>query len=268
MKIAVCFFGITRSLSYTIGSIKTNILSPAQELGQVRVFAHFFRQKTINNPRSGEAGVLKQGEHELLSPDWLELEEPETCLAKHGFDGLKAFGDEWRDDFRSLRNLVHQLHSLERVTEAALAWAPDIYIFARPDLQYHDDFAPFLAELIGGSGDVAYYPNWQLCGGLNDRFLICRGHGAAKAYGQRIRVASDFCYLAGEALRSEKLVAYAIRECGVRLRPMPLRASRVRANGALHPEKFDHPLLNTAKRLIITPLRAIGLWPPLGRSNA
>lgn len=105
-KIAICFFGITRSLKFTISSIEKNILKPAHALGEVRVFCHFFVQTEIDNPRSGEKGLLRQDEHTLLNPSWLELEEPDQCLAMHGFAELKTWGDSWGDDFRSLRNLV------------------------------------------------------------------------------------------------------------------------------------------------------------------
>jgi hypothetical protein len=58
MKIAVCFRGISRSLSHTIDSIRENVIAPSRAFGEVRVFTHLFDQKTINNPRSGEIGQL------------------------------------------------------------------------------------------------------------------------------------------------------------------------------------------------------------------
>jgi hypothetical protein len=266
-RIAICFFGITRSLTHTIGSIEKNILNPARDLGEVRVFAHFFRQTVIDNPRSGEKGTLKPGEHELLSPDWLELEEPEHCLAQHGFGELKAFGDEWDDDFRSLRNLIHQLHSLNRVTEAAVAWKPDIFIFVRPDLDYHDNFAPVLAKVAAFSDDSVWYPNWQLSGGLNDRFLICRGETVAQSYGGRINAALDFCRLTKQPLQSERLVAYVLQNSGTTLQPVRLRASRVRSNGAGRRENFDHPAVRRIKRSIVNFLLKLRLWSLIRRSS-
>ena len=58
MKIAVCFRGISRSLSHTIDSIRENVIAPSRTFGEVRVFTHLFDQKTIDNPRSGEKGEL------------------------------------------------------------------------------------------------------------------------------------------------------------------------------------------------------------------
>ena len=101
-----------------------------------KIYAHFFLQKEIDNPRSGEKGILDYEEYRLLPSDWLKLEEPDHCLAQWNFEGLKAWGDSWQDEFRSLRNLIHQLHSLHTVTEAALADGTEVCLFCRPDLRH------------------------------------------------------------------------------------------------------------------------------------
>ena len=68
-KIAICFFGITRSLKYTIGSIEENILNPARTLGDVRVFAHFFNQERVENSRSRESTALDRSEYMNIHED-------------------------------------------------------------------------------------------------------------------------------------------------------------------------------------------------------
>jgi hypothetical protein len=44
-KIAICIFRITRSLTFTIQNIVENVITPARELGEVKIFLHFFDQK-------------------------------------------------------------------------------------------------------------------------------------------------------------------------------------------------------------------------------
>lgn len=238
IRIAICFFGITRSLTHTIESINTNVLSPSRELGEVRIFAHFFQQAVIDNPRSGEKGALRQDEYALLSPDWLELEKPEKCLEDYDFNLLKNFGDKWNDDFRSLRNLTHQLHSLKRVTAAAIDWSPDIYIFVRPDLYYHDNFRKILIKAVKEKDQIAFSPNWQTFGGLNDRFMICRGKDPAAAFGFRIDQAVRYCEDSKTPLHAERLVAYALRKTSAKVILVRLRASRVRFDGKMRKENF------------------------------
>ena len=161
IRIAICFFGITRSLSHTIESIEKNIFTPARTFGTVRVFAHFFNQKEVQNPRSGESGKFDAKEYTLLNPDWVHLEEPDDCLAIHGFETLKAYGDSWEDGFNSLRNLVHQLHSLNEVTKAASEWAPDIVLFVRPDLFYHSSVGKHIATALKCESASVILPAWQ-----------------------------------------------------------------------------------------------------------
>lgn len=250
-KIAVCFFGITRSLSHTIKSIEKNILTPAQAVGEVRKFGHFFEQKTVYNPRSGENAELSINEHELLNLDHLELEPPELCLKDRDFKAISAFGDSWNDSFSSLRNLIHQLHSLDRVTKSAMEYEPDIMLFCRPDLLYHDDFTKELKYAVQKvTNPLLICPNWQQSGGINDRFAIACGAETAIQYGTRINSALDYCRAAQEPLHSEKLVRFVVNKNKITIRKTSLRASRVRAGGNVKPESFDGPMVFALKRPI------------------
>lgn len=237
-RIAVCFFGITRSLRYTVASIEQNVLEPTRKTGEVRVFGHFFLQSVISNPRSAEHGKLQVDEYKLLELDWLELEEPDQCLEKHNFDGLKKFGDHWGDDFRSLRNLIHQLHSIDRVTRAAQKWEPEIVVFVRPDIRYHDSIERYLKSQ---RRPTVLLPNWQHWrGGYNDRFSICFSESAAYAWGTRIDLAEDFCRTYHRPLHGELLLRHALRSHDVRVKMLRSKASRVRYDGSTVEEDFRH----------------------------
>lgn len=255
-RIAVCFFGITRSLSYTVGSIRRRILAPARRVGTVRVFCHFFEQSRIANPRSGEFGTLRADEHALLAPDRLETEPPGACLGTWDFDALKARGDFWRDDNVSLRNLVHQLHSLDRVTALARAWGPDLVVFARPDLRYHGSLMGALRALAGETAPVVALPAWQgFERGFNDRFAVATA-AAAPAYGGRAARMLDYCDARGGPLHAEFLLRYALEEAGVAVRDLPVLASRVRFDGTLKKESFC-PEGTPRWRRYLTRLRAM-----------
>ena len=239
-KVAVCFFGITRSLSHTIDSIERNVIGPARATGEVRIYAHFFRQTHIDNPRSCEKGVLKLNEHLLLSPNWLELEDPDIFLSDMDFEALKSFRDVWNDGYRSLRNLAHQLHSLDRVTTAALAWDPDICIFVRPDLIYWDSFLSVLADASNVIEPTVYIPSWQHWSGLNDRFSVCVGKDAIQAYGTRKHdILPVFKVTSG--CTGERLVKHSLITRGINVRPFNARASRVRIDGSVVKENFRDP---------------------------
>ena len=244
-KIAICFFGITRSLTYTIDSINEQVIKPAKHIGNVEIFAHFFKQANIDNPRSGEKMSLPTNEHSLLKPDFLQLEEPDFCLEKYDFENLKLFGDFWKDDFYSLRNLIHQLHSLKNVTNIALKSNADIYIFVRPDLKYHNSFNRLLKR-ASHLQSFTFIPNWQHWeGGYNDRFAICDQKTAQK-YGNRIDRAGQFCQTFDRPLHSENLLKYSLLTEKIYF--TNLKASRIRADGTQKKEKFLNFKLKKFKR--------------------
>ncbi|MGY6632280.1 MAG: hypothetical protein ACXIU8_00835 [Alkalilacustris sp.] len=232
-RIAVCYFGITRSLRHTLGSIEANILAPAQALGEVRRFAHLYPLVHLVNPRTGEATDLDPEEHRLLQADELILEEPGGCLERWRYDEIAAHGDRWKDDFKSLRNLVHQLHSLREVTLRALAWEPDIVVFCRPDLVYFDSFEPSLTRFVRRTHPLCGLPYWQKYGGYNDRFAIVRGVELARRYGTRIEEAIPYCEGLSRPLHAETLLHWALK--GAPVRYQRLRAARIRADGRAHP---------------------------------
>ena len=252
-KIAVCFFGITRSLSHTIASIERNVLDPARNSGNVTIYSHFFLQRDLVNRRSGEKGHLDLGEHRLLPSSFLHLEEPDACLEEHDFERLKAAGDAWQDDFQSLRNLVHQLHSMNVVAAAALEGGAEVCLFCRPDLAYHDSLSRPIHRAVAARKPTVFLPRWEPHGGYNDRFAICAGTEAIIAYGQRIRCLHDFCAETGRPLHSEQLLAFSLARAEVSVRKITSRASRVRLDGTQMYEDFAHPWVASVKAGIRPP---------------
>ncbi len=236
LRVALAFFGITRSLKLTIGSIRDNLVAPARELAaEVRMFGHFYDQDRIDNLRSHEVGPLDRDEYRLLQLDHVEHEAPDVSLPLHDFEGLKANGDPWDDGFVSLRNLVHQLHSLRCVTEMALTWRPHLVIFARPDLYYHDTMAPYLGALADLRRKHILVPDWCQWHGHNDRFALVKGNDAIRAYGMRIDRLGEYCR-AGHLPHSERFLKHVLSRLPVS--GIPLRASRVRSNGMVVVEDF------------------------------
>ena len=166
------------------------------------------------------------------------LEEPDQCLEQRGFEAIKSYGDSWNDGFRSLRNLIHQLHSLDIVTQMAMDWGPDLIVFARPDLRYLDSLRGGLMQMSDVGGDVALVPSWQHWeGGLNDRFAICT-RGAAVTYGRRIYYAIDYCSRNQAPLHAELLLKDRLVTAGVECLFMDARARRIRFDGSLWAEDF------------------------------
>lgn len=237
-KIAIAMFGLPRGSELTLPTIERHFAEPARALGEVRLFHHLYLQDRVTNARSGENSEMPRAAYAPFEAFDGELEAPEHCLSLYPLEAIKARGDHYQDGFRSIRNLVHQLHSLKRVTQRIARWQPDLVLFLRPDLHYEAGFgAEELAAALARPRRCVI-PEWHWWGGYNDRFALC-GAGIYRAYGERIDQALDFCKTSGRPLHAERLVRHALRSGGASLRTTPARASRVRTDSQIKQEPFD-----------------------------
>ena len=59
MKVAVGFFGITRSLKFTLNSILKNVIRPLEELGyDYKIFLHTYELNNYKNIRTKKRIIL------------------------------------------------------------------------------------------------------------------------------------------------------------------------------------------------------------------
>ena len=245
-RIAIGFFGLARSLKWTLPSIKENIIAPAKQLGEVRLFAHLYKQTHITNPRSGEDDPLDPEEYRLLECDEVKLEEPGKCLDEARYEWILSHGDAFHDGGKSLANLIHQLHSLQSVGQMIDEWRPDIAILARPDLQYHDNLNNILREQLGRKECYISVPDWQWYGGINDRLAVGSLY-ACRAYANRIALIPAYLTKTGGPLPAERFLRFSLNTQGIIPKGVRVKASRVRANGHVEEENFTP--ISISKRL-------------------
>ena len=237
IKIAIAFYGITRSLKYTIDSIYKNIINPTKEIANVKIFCHFFSQTSIENPRTNESIITDPNEWKLLNPDIYIIDEVDVAKEKIIYENLIKFGNAWEDDGQSLKNIIRQLISLQIISNKIEENDNfDYIIFARPDMIYHDSFSDIIKKQINKQNKICI-PYWAWSGGLNDRFAIC-GKKAYKIYGNRIDQALNYCISKNKPFHSERLLMFAIQKSTSQLNTMPHRATRVRGNGIHADEVF------------------------------
>ena len=75
-RVALAFYGLTRSLKYTIDSIKLNVMDQLKEAGyEYDVYLHTYDLKSLSNIRSGETGALNTTEWKLLTPDYVQIDD-------------------------------------------------------------------------------------------------------------------------------------------------------------------------------------------------
>ena len=237
MKIAVALFGIPRASKLALPTLFGTALAELGHVGETRVFHHLFVQPRVRNPRSSEDDELRASAYTPFDAFDGELEPAGDCLQRWPVERLQTFGDYYQDDFVSFNNLVHQLHSLWRVTQRIEAWQPDVVLFLRPDLIYHDAIPQAWIEAALRAPRLVVVPDWQWWGGVNDRLAVC-GRASYPAYGRRIERAARFCERTTRPLHAERLLRFALHEARLRLRTRAFRASRIRTDGRMVAEKF------------------------------
>jgi len=246
MRAVVAFFGLPRCSAVCWPSIERHLLAPLATAASVKVVAHLYRQDRVVNPRSGEDAPLPEANYRPFEAFRTQIEA--RPLDEPGLlASLKPYGDAWGDGHVSLVNPLLQWRSLHLATALAAAEAPDVVLFARPDLQYHEPLAPAVIDHAASGAMHLGLPAWEAWGGLNDRFALA-GSGVYRAYGSRLLLAPHYCIQTGLPLHSERFLAYAMRFAGAQVRTFDQRASRVRVDGSLAEEDFEgrlSPLVRT-----------------------
>jgi hypothetical protein len=255
MRVVVCFFGITRNLEqHTLASIESHLLAPVARLDPQYVkLGHFNLPYTVINPRTGENEVLKDPrEFERLRLDRADCTDQAQVDQALGFEEVRRFGDVWEDDSVSLRNLLRQLYSLNRVTDLLVESGKDfdLVIYSRADLRFESP-----ARIPRIRPRTLYTPWFCKAGGLNDRFAL-GDQPTMVQYGRRGGWALRYCAETRRPLHSERFLAWYTRK--LRLRAVDLTDvsfSRIRAHGSVAPwdiivqQRLKHRLKHAFSRL-------------------
>ena len=237
-KISICFFGITRDLEKTFPSIQKNLISPARQFAEVKIFCHFYDLKSIKNLRSQENEIKIKNNWHLFNADKLISEEPNLIFNNYSLEEIMTYGDIYKDNYKSIRNLIHQLFSLKKVYEISKKNNSDLTIFARPDLYYWDSFEKSIQDLLNISKDYIAIPNWQFHKGFNDRFAICTSDYSSYIYSNRINQINNYLQNIQNCLIPEYLLFYSVFQSKAKTSLLDIKASRVRADGRVISEKF------------------------------
>jgi hypothetical protein len=271
--VALCFFGLTRSLSLTRSSLCRHVLDVLTSHGWAYdIFLHTYQRETLTNPRSNEAKVdLDTDEWQYLRPTRVLIESGDKIDAEYVKPLLPQVltrGDLWREstvNHSSMANLLSQLRSIERVTGLLLreqqqsSAACDAVIFLRPDVWVFNDIDMREVESARSTPNVAFIPEFHAVTAakeINDRFAICHPQ-AAEAWGQRRRLVDDYVFVRNQTLHSERLLGYALRLSNITVKPSSILFGRVRANKVL----WGQPGKGT---MVVKPvkmtLNALGGW--------
>lgn len=157
-RVAVCFFGITRSLRHTIPSIRQMIFTPLHSMGfYYETFVHTFTiTGTYRNSRSMEHCQLDNDEYQLLNAYKIIVEDQKAVDQNLNLPQYHHQPDPWNTAYESVDNHVRSLWSLFQVTKL---WEQektsfDYIIYCRPDVLYLNPLQKSFFSTLTGSNIV------------------------------------------------------------------------------------------------------------------
>lgn len=232
MKIALAFFGLTRSLSYTMPSIRKNILNIFIKNGiEYDIFLHTYQLKQYQNQRTNEkVSNINNEEYKLLSPKYVQIDDQIQIKEKLKMAQFRTHPDPWNTNYQSVDNFILAQYSKTYVTSLIKGSKNtyDYIIYLRPDVEY---ITPFdLSYFKKVTDHTICIPDFHHYGlhPFNDRFCIAN----PKTY---IQYGNTFPYLLEiskkEPLHSETVLGNMLVNYGITFANIPFHFIRVRFNG-------------------------------------
>ncbi len=236
MHVAICFWGLSRSLKYTIAHLKERVFAPLQQAGIA--YTVFFHTYAIHgkymNPRSKEFDIeYDNTQHTLLSTDVFAIDDDQTIRKELNLEQYTTHPDPWNTDYVTLKNSVMGMFSKRQVWElveqSELSFTH--YLYIRPDVNILTPFQVKWLEQI--QTNEIYIPNFhQYHFHFNDRMMLCSNRFYARVYGTSFDGMLD--YSKEHPLHSETYLRWYLLQHDpfLKISSIPFYFNRVRANGA------------------------------------
>jgi len=232
MKVALCFWGLTRSLKHTINSIQEHILQPLQQAQiEYTIFLHTFTMSTkYHNPRAGEVNMyLDFDEYKLLKPDYIQIDDQDEIKAKIQITKYHSLPDPWESNYICLDNFVCAMYSKKQLGIMVKNSGEqfDYIVYLRPDVRFLNNID--IRYFHNTHQNIICTPNFHLFPQLNDRFAILKPCNL-KTYSELFNEMYEYSRIF--PLHSERFQYNIItRRFRWKIIYIPIHFNRVRING-------------------------------------
>jgi hypothetical protein len=230
MKIALVFWGLTRSLSTTYPNIKNKILDNlnANKI-EYDIYLHsYYFEGEHTDRRTGERNIkLDFDEYKILKPDYYHIDNQDEI--KKQIDIQKYHRFRYSYVKKTVENLICALYSQMKATEMVeKSYKKYDYIwYLRPDVIFRDPLPLHWLKWINPGRFIV--PAFAHCGGINDRMAVLTQEQAS-VYGKRFLKIEEYGkLLRGRKFSSEKFIAWVMRN--YKARKVNFLFKRLRANG-------------------------------------
>jgi hypothetical protein len=235
MKIALCFWGLTRSLKYTINSIKEKVINNLEKHNiEYKIFLHTYETNEIyNNKRAREKNIkLDNYEYKLLKPDYLKIDNLEVVKKNINFKEYYTRGDPWYTNFQSLDNFILAMYSKKELWKLIKNSNQkfDIFMFLRPDVRFLNNIKKEWLSIKDNEINIPFFHSYPRYYNFNDRFAICK-YKIAECYSNILDNALE--YSKKFKLHSETYIRYNLEKTfqNIKINFINIKFNRVRANG-------------------------------------
>jgi len=182
-KVAILFFGLTRSLPETIDAMKQNLFQPILDAGmEYDIFMHTYiiNGEYKNRWSNEDIKEYDNEQYKLLDPKYFITDIQEDILSKIHLDDYFTKLESWTGFDGPLtcyliRNMILALKSKKRITEVLEEHIEeyDYVMITRPDLKFTDpipwtEIYPTLTDT-----NIAI-PSQEWWAGYNDKVCICK----------------------------------------------------------------------------------------------
>lgn len=233
MKVALCFWGLTRSLKYTIYSIKKYILNVLKIHNiEYKIFLHtFVFNSSYYNPRAEEYDIqLDFNEYTLLEPDYLQIDNQDVIKDEINIMKYRTQPDPWDSDYICVDNFICAMYSKKQlgimVQNSNIQF--DYIVYLRPDVKYYTYFDKHYFSFANQYNVCT--PNFHLYPKLNDRFCILQSEKLVQYSTMFDRLYDYSLYY---PLHSEKFqYSIMVKLYKWSIRYVPFLFNRVRADGS------------------------------------
>jgi len=239
MKVAILFWGLTRSTDYTIESIEKNVYNQLSEKDiSFDVFVHTYSisGEYHNNHSKEHTTKYSHETYKLLKPHYYHIDNQEKTAEILDLLQYRTHPDVWESNYQSVDNFILAMNSKKKVTQMMENTGNmyDKVLYLRPDVRFIVPFNPLWIV------DPAYnhsllIPGFHSSGGINDRMACCSMH-IAHIYGYLFDHLLEFSKQ--KSLHSESIHSYIMSLHRVPIVIIPFYFNRVRYNGI---ERRDCP---------------------------
>lgn len=238
MKVAVGFFGITRSLKLTRDSIYKNVIGQLEELGyDYKIFLHTYELNNYKNIRTKENYTnIDNEEYKLLKPDYFEIEKQDLVLESINPEKYRTHKDPWNTNYNSVDNFLLGQYSKMKLTnmieKSQINY--DYIMFLRPDVEYlHPLERSFFNNVINKNISIPKFGTYKPSKPhFNDRFAITNQE-TYKIYGKVFDKLFEISKK--EPLHSETVLTKYLTENDIKYKYIWFVFKRIRQNGSVDP---------------------------------